>query len=1136
MQKSPSTKRSHRYNTYRRTRIANAIASTLLALAIAPSAIASNADAHDRINAIITAALDSSNKSSAPTIKQSLSPLYGFSRHWQKATDNEKSTSNESSLPITSLAGLSGDASSWISEEFQADWGLEAINAHHAYARGLTGNGIRLGLVDTGTGFDHTEFAGKNHLSLTMAELLADGTHCADNSILAGPDACFFSRGHEVAITGDYFDPELANYFPDPSNNHLWGKTFFSFNSHGTHVAGTMAANRDGNGMHGVAFGADLSSARLFNDSMTHVDAGCFFLNICDTYRTSADSTAFDYMYEQAIAQNVRAMNHSWGYTYITYTPDDVENAHRDILGTPSIYTRLESMADASRESGMIQVVSAGNNSGISASPETSPQPTAPATIPMFFQDVEQYWVSVVNLSENLELSNRSMKCGVTANWCIAAPGSNVTSTVFDGDENIAGDWLIDANGNIRYDIENRDGIPGFADYSGTSMAAPHVTGALGLLFERFPYLNGAQVRDVMLTTATDLGEEGVDDVYGWGLLNLQKAIEGYGQLRVDTEVVMDTTAGGLKVWEGDAWDDWTNDIGGPGHLTKSGAGWLRLSGDNTFGGASITQGLLEFDGANTLAGNVNVQGGTLLLNGSLDGSDLRVSGGLAVINGTVTGGITRIESEGTLGGSGTLGDTWVDGTIAPGNSIGTLSIGGNYLQTENATFAAELSPPDLADLLQVSGNASLLGGTLLAIRSPGTYLLGQQYRIISALGGVDGEFDNIDSTMISPFLSLSLHYSANAVDIAVSRGQSLASASRTLNQLSTAAALDLLGDDQGLLMPLTQLNESQARNAFELLSGEIHASAQQILLDNSRLVRDTAIARAASAQDAFRNQRDAGADTGAWVEIQRQGGSIATDANASRAEYAGNAILVGADHQLDSGWLFGAYGGTGRTDFDVRQRTSEGDANNLHMGVYAGKAWGNFATRAGYTHSNHELKIERDVAFAGYSDSLGSRYDANTSQAYIDAGYRFGNENWGVEPYLQYAHVKLDSDNFNEAGGAATLQGRSADARVDLSMAGVRFNANLRGSRQEQTWLSLRGSLGYRHAGGDQVRLTEASFDGSNWFGIRSPAITGEAVVAEVGVAARTSRNSLLEFGYSGVHGDEARNHGLNARFSVQF
>ena len=113
-------------------------------------------------------------------------------------------------------------------------------------------------------------------------------------------------------------------------------------------------------------------------------------------------------------------------------------------------------------------------------------------------------------------------------------------------------------------------------------------------------------MRDVLLTTTTDLGAPGIDDIYGWGLLNLAKAIEGYGSLRVDTDVVMNQRAGGLKVWEGDAWDNWTNDIGGPGKLTKSGIGWLRLSGDNSFNGALVREGVLELDGVNTLTGAVD--------------------------------------------------------------------------------------------------------------------------------------------------------------------------------------------------------------------------------------------------------------------------------------------------------------------------------------------------------------------------------------------------------------------------------------------------------------------------------------------------------------------------------------------------
>lgn len=228
------------------------------------------------------------------------------------------------------------------------------------------------------------------------------------------------------------------------------------------------------------------------------------------------------------------------------------------------------------------------------------------------------------------------------------------------------------------------------------------------------------RVRDVLLTTARDLGAPGIDPIYGWGMVDLRKAIEGYGSLRVDTNVVMNQKAGGLKVWEGDAWDDWTNDIGGPGRLTKSGIGWLRLSGDNSFNGAVLREGTLELNGINTLTSAVEVQGGQFLLNGSLvstalttsggvstvsasgvlNNSDLAVNGGVVSFNGTQTGGTTTVGANGLLKGIGTLGNTRVDGIIAPGNSIGTLTINGDYVQGATGTYAAELAPGGRSDQL----------------------------------------------------------------------------------------------------------------------------------------------------------------------------------------------------------------------------------------------------------------------------------------------------------------------------------------------------------------------------------------------------------------------------------------------------
>lgn len=78
--------------------------------------------------------------------------------------------------------GQVGDADSWRSEEFKRDWGLEAINAHYAYARGLTGKGVRLGLFDSGTALAHPEFSGRNTTSIA----LSNDPECADPSVVAG--------------------------------------------------------------------------------------------------------------------------------------------------------------------------------------------------------------------------------------------------------------------------------------------------------------------------------------------------------------------------------------------------------------------------------------------------------------------------------------------------------------------------------------------------------------------------------------------------------------------------------------------------------------------------------------------------------------------------------------------------------------------------------------------------------------------------------------------------------------------------------------------------------------------------------------------------------------------------------------
>lgn len=1051
------------------------------------------------------------------------------------------------------VSGQPGDAQSWRSTEFQADWGLGAINADAAYARGLSGKGVRLGVFDSGTGLDHSEFAGKDHRSVRIADLLPDGSACTNTVLVGGPDACFASDGDEVSVNYTFYDDSVPQRIRDLiESDPRYTQPGVGFNTHGTHVAGTIAANRDGNGTHGVAFGADLTVAKLFfNAAQMWAAAPGGGYAIARLGGVGPDTSTFVDMYAQMNQQDVRAINHSWG---LGNEPQDVETmdqlyaGNRDYLGT---------FAEGSRSKGMIQVWAAGNSDG-NDSPEKAPIAGLYATLPRAFEEIEPYWLSVVNVRQDATgghvLDESSHRCGYSANWCLAAPGTDIRSTVYGDDSTLGAELRVDAGGNLLLDVIERVPTYGYKDNTGTSMAAPHVTGALGLLFERFPYLDNAQVRDVLLTTATDLGTEGVDDVYGWGLIDLAKAIEGYGQLRVDTDVVMDQRAGGLKVWEGDAWDDWTNDIGGPGRLTKSGAGWLRLSGDNRFNGAVVREGVLELDGVNALTASVDVVGGQFLLNGTLRdttfnsmggnsrvnaggvlaNTDMHISGGVVSFNGVQRGGQTVVGVDGALQGTGTLSDTRVEGIIAPGNSIGTLTVDGDYVQTASGTYLAELAPGSRSDQLHVTGTASL-DGSLVALPEPGIYYLGETFDFLQADGGIDGRFANVDFSSFSPFLQFNLGYAANGVRIDVARGSALASAAVTANQIAVATSADGLAFDQGLPKPLTQLFPAQVGAALDALSGEIHAATPMALVESSRYLRDAALSRAVAAQGPAGDSE--AASSGAWVQAIGGSGTLDGNANTARTKADSNGLLVGVDHVFGAGWQVGGLIGTGRNN--VKQadgRRARAEIDNTHVGAYVGNQWGGFGLRAGLGYTRHDVDSRRELAFAGYQDALSARYDATTRQAFVEGAYRFGGAQAGLEPYLQFARVNVDVDAIHERGGAAALHGQVADTATNVATAGVRFDRGLKASWQQESWLHVRGGVGYRRASGDRNQVADLAWTGGSRFAVSGAAIADHSVVAELGLSAWLSPRNQLELGYNGQFGSDARDHGLNARWSVTF
>ncbi|MGX5797617.1 S8 family peptidase, partial [Pseudomonas sp. E2-15] len=417
-----------------------------------------------------------------------------------------------SGMPVEAASyveqGRLHDAASWRSDEFKSNWGLGAVGADYAYARGLSGAGIRLGVYDSGTDLRHSEFAGKPAIGVLMAD-----TGCMSGTVLE--NGCFYTEGDRAAVTViDSLPPEALAALEEAITDGILTREQLdeylrvvgtAYDAHGTHVAGTALANRDGYGVQGVAYAANLSAVRKYGNTYLGGPLAITAISRAPLPTDAAVNTA----YAQLHSQNVRVVNNSWGSAFSPANETELDLALSET--ETSVYSELKAIADNAIKYGMLQVWSAGNVTTANESPQTAPNAGLHPSLPRAIAELEPYWLTVVNLSKELTLGDYSKRCGFSKDWCLAAPGTDINSS-----------WVA---GSIQTEnhLDQDDGVNGFAvtgdkpelGYmlsSGSSMAAPHVTGGLALLMQRFPYLDNPQIRDVLLTTATDLGEPGVDD------------------------------------------------------------------------------------------------------------------------------------------------------------------------------------------------------------------------------------------------------------------------------------------------------------------------------------------------------------------------------------------------------------------------------------------------------------------------------------------------------------------------------------------------------------------------------------------------------------------------------------------------
>lgn len=538
--------------------------------------------------------------------------------------------------------------------------------------------------------------------------------------------------------------------------------------------------------------------------------------------------------------------------------------------------------------------------------------------------------------------------------------------------------------------------------------------------------------------------------------------------------------------------------ITGTGSLVKIGGATTILTGANNYsGGTNVGGGMLQgntsslqgnitnnaavtFDQAatGTYAGVMSGTGtlsktgaGNLVLSGiSSYNGGTAVNGGTLSVNGTISNSAVTVNNGGTLGGNGTVGSTTVatGGVLAPGNSIGTLTVNGNVTFAAGSTYRVEVDAAGAADRINATGIATINGGTVDVQAGAGAYAASTQYTILNAAGGRTGNFAGVTSNLA--FLTPSLAYDANNVFLTLARNQTtFASVAITPNQIAASTALQnagSLGDMGTVQTALTGLSAVQARAAYDASSGagivELRrASAgftanfgnqlqarlgvvqnrgtstlansfgdRPLLLAANDTLSDLMTPMSDAPQQKFSLAGNApalpaasDAGRGLWVRGFGGHGNTTGDGNATASRLRSTGLSVGLDAEVSEGLRLGAAvtSGTSRLSTD---NSETGKTRNTAVALYGGYTAGpwNFSGSASMGWGKNHM--DRGIAFGTLNRIASGDFDSGTQSVYGEATYTMTMDGWTLRPLAGLSLSRSKSDGFTESGaGALNLQ-----------------------------------------------------------------------------------------------------------------
>jgi outer membrane autotransporter protein len=572
-------------------------------------------------------------------------------------------------------------------------------------------------------------------------------------------------------------------------------------------------------------------------------------------------------------------------------------------------------------------------------------------------------------------------------------------------------------------------------------------------------------------------------------------------------------------------------------------------------------------------SGNIEVQSlGETIFTANSSGftGTTTITNGKLAVNGML-GGQVDVDAGGTLQGIGTVGNFMAlsGGTVAPGNSIGTLTVSGNVTFQPGSTYAVQITAAGQSDLINATGTATLNGGTVQVTSAPGNYVP-TTYTILTAAGGVTGTFAALTTDLA--LLQARLTYDPTDVFLELYVNPNFCAVAKTQNECAVAQALQQFPADNPLYTAIVGLTAEGAREAFNALSGELHATVSGTLANDSRYVREaidgrllqafysgggkqgialasssapTAVASVDSSQrmslGALRGTvaDDEGIPASAhgvtyWSRAFGSWGQFDGNGNAATANRNLGGFITGADAGLGSGWRAGLATGYMNSTINVGARVSSADVNSYVLAGYAGGSYGDLALRTGAAWTWNGIDTTRNVVFPGFYELEKASYNAGAGQLFGEVAYPMLSDAVAWEPFVGLAYVHVGTDSFTESGPIAGLVSDGQSQNVGYSTIGTRI----------ATFTPIAGimttphaSVAWQYAFGSTTPEQAFAFASTGiGFGIAGVPLARNSALIEAGLDFTIAPEATLGFSYAGQLAPSLQDNGIRGRLNWRY